>query len=745
MTLTSYLSNEQKDQDGKVDLGHTKYYLNRELSELEFNRRVLSEATDVRNPLLERVKFLAIFSSNMDEFFMKRLGGLKRKMDSGVQELTPDGRTPTEHWEAILDKTHSMVSEQIKCYRLQIRPQLKKEGIVIASYRKLEQQDQKYLRQFMERQVLPLDYAHSFPFVSNLSLSLAVLTRREKGATPQFVGIEIPNNRPRLVRIKDSLVFVPLDQIVGENLDLLFSGVDILGYHTFRATRNANVQRNEEEAGDPLAMIEEELRKRRFAPVVRLEVQYRTPQWICQILMDGLRIDPRELFKISGFINTGDLLALSELPLPKLKKQPWQPRVHPRLRQGSPEQPTNIFDEIRRRDILVHHPYQSYSETVDRFIQEACNDPDVLAIKMVIYRTARQSETLNALVRAVKEGKQVAVVIELRARFSEQLNMEWARDLEEVGVHVSYGMFGLKTHCKVALVVRQEQGRPKRYAHIATGNYHSETAKIYTDLGLLTADEECCQDVADLFNSLTGHTGNGHYRKLAVAPMSIRKRFIGLIRKEADFAKHGKKAQIIAKMNALEDPEIIRELYLASMEGVRIDLIVRGMCRLRPGLEPVSENIRVISVVGHFLEHSRIFYFMNGGDPIYYIGSADWMQRNFDQRVEAAVPVTDVTLQDQVKGILETILSDNRRAWEMRSNGSYRQRKPAPREENRDSQERLMRLAAERCDDSQARTPDETVQINGTDSGFSLSSRSHPQPVPRRSSSSEGHSPSTPP
>lgn len=686
----------RRTKKGKVDLGRTKYYFNRELSELEFHRRVLSEATDVRNPLLERVKFLAIFSSNMDEFFMKRLGPLKRKMDSGVQELTPDGRTPTERWEAILDMTDSMVSDQMRCYGLQIRPQLKKEGIVIAGYRKLERQDQKYLRQFMKTEVLPVNYVHSFPFLSNLSLYLAVLTRRERGATPQFVSIEIPNNRPRLVRIMDSLVFVPLEQIVGENLDLLFSGVDILGYHTFRATRNAIFQRNEEEAGDPLAMIEEELRKRRFGTVVRLEVQHGIPQRIRQILMDGLGIDPRELFEISGIINTGDLLALYQLSLPKLKNKPWKPRVHPRLGPGSPdEQPHNIFDEIRRRDILTHHPYQSFSETVHRFIQEACNDPDVLAIKMVVYRTERYSETLSALLRAVKEGKRVAVVIELRARFSERLNIEWVRVLEEAGAHVSYGILGLKTHCKVALVVREEQGRLKRYAHIATGNYHSETAKIYTDLGLLTASEECCQDVADLFNFLAGYTEKGHYRKLIVAPTSMRKRFVELIRKEADLAKHGKKAQIIAKMNALEDPGIIRELYLASMEGVRIDLIVRGVCRLRPGLEPVSEKIRVISVVGHFLEHSRIFYFMNGGDPIYYIGSADWMQRNLDQRVEAAVPVTDVALQDQVKGILETILSDNRRAWEMRSNGSYRQRKPARREKNRDSQKRLMRLVAE--------------------------------------------------
>ena len=688
---------------GELDLGRPEYYLNRELSELEFHKRVLSEAHDDRNPLLERVKFLSIFSSNMDEFFMKRVGGLKRQMAAEVQELTPDARSPGEQWQEILTTAHKMFEEQTVCYKTTIRPALKRIGISVLHHKSLERSDKRYLREYFEMNVLPIltplavDPGHPFPFISNLSLSLAVLTRRTKKGEPRFARVKIPPNRPRLVQIRDSLAFVPLEQVVAANLDLLFPGVKIICRYPFRVTRNADVKRNEEEASDLLEMIQEELRQRRFATVVRLEVDRRTPDSIRQILTDGLDTDSREIFDIDGFINFGDFLPLTQLDLPESKFRAWQPRTPSPLRPSPQEEDsTTIFQQIRKREILVHHPYHSFSETVHRFIEEASEDPKVLAIKMVVYRTARESRTLQSLLKAVENGKQVAVMIELRARFDEQLNIEWVNTLEEAGIHVAYGMLGYKTHCKMTLVVREEDDGLRSYVHIATGNYHSETAKIYTDLGLLTADPRCGRDAGVLFNLLTGHAGHQEYEMLMVAPVNMRERFTALIRRETKLASQGKKAHIIAKMNSLEDPQIVRELYMASMAGVRIDLIVRGICRLRPQLHGISKNIHVISVVGRFLEHSRIFYFRNDNQPLYYIGSADWMKRNLDFRVETAMPIEDRELQKELDMILQIMLSDNRKAWDMLSDGTYRQRRPTPAEEHRNSQELLMQITEER-------------------------------------------------
>ncbi len=617
-------------------------------------------------------------------------------MAAQVLELTPDGRTPEQQWQAILNTVHQMIVLQMDCFKTKIRPALKQAGVSLVHHKNLDRSDQKHLRQYFQDAVLPVltplavDPGHPFPFISNLSLSLAVITRRVRRAEPTFVRVKVPSNRSRLVRLQDALVFVPLEQIVEANLDLLFPKVDIICRYPFRVTRNADVKRNEEEANDLLEMIRDELRMRRFATVVRLEVDSRMPKPVRRLLAHSLEIQEEEIFEIDGLIDFRALLPLTELDRPELKLKPWIPRSHPRLRQRSEDGPIDIFREVSEKDVLIHHPYHSFSETVQRFIQEAAEDPQVLAIKMVIYRTARESQTLRALLRAVERGKQVAVTIELRARFDEELNIKWVNILEQAGIHVSYGIVGVKIHAKITMVVREEGGSLHRYVHISTGNYHSETAKIYTDLGLLTADQECGQDVGDLFNLLTGHAGHNHYRKLLVAPADMRERFIQLIRQEARMAARGKKARILAKMNSLEDPQMIRELYEASRAGVKIDLLVRGICCLRPGLKGISENISIVSIVGRFLEHSRVFCFWNDGRPLYYIGSADWMHRNLDCRVETMVPIEDEDLKKELDNILETLLSDNRKVWDMSSDGSYRQRQPKEGAEERNGQEKLM-------------------------------------------------------
>jgi len=675
------MSDQQKAADG-VDLSDQEYYLNRELSKLEFNDRVLCEALDDRNPLLQRVRFLSIFTQNMDEFFMKRVGGLKQQMAADVTDRTPDGWTPREQWEKVIAKAAPMFERQAECYHEEIRPALAKAGIEIVEYTDLDPEEQSALDGYFERSIFPtltpltFDPAHPFPHISNLSLSLAVLTRGEHENEPTFSRVKIPQNRPRLIQVGDGTRYVLLENLISGNLDRLFPDVEVVEHATFRVTRNAEVRRNEEIAEDLIDMVEEVLEERRFATVVRLEVAADTSDLILNLLTTQLDVREREVFELPEPLDYREFMKLTELDRPELKPPQWTPQPHPRLASHRGEQTQTVFETIRRDDILVHHPYHSFTDTVQRFIDEAANDPNVLAIKATIYRTASDSKIIESLIDAADNDKQVAVMVELKARFDEEDNLEWAKTLEENGIHVAYGTVGYKTHTKTTLVVREEDDGVELYSHVGTGNYHSETAKQYEDLGLFTANPNIGRDLVKLFNYFTGHSLHDDYRELLIAPGNMRDRFVDLIRREATHAEEGREARIVAKLNRLEDPEIVEELYRASRAGVDIDLIVRDICRLRPGLDDVSDTINVVSIVGRFLEHSRIFYFHDNGADRYYIGSADWMERNLDNRVEAVAPIHDPAIQNRLQEILEVCLADNRDCWEMQSDGSYSQRRP---------------------------------------------------------------------
>ncbi|WP_435358589.1 polyphosphate kinase 1 [Haloarchaeobius sp. DFWS5] len=699
------MSNHQPpgETDTAVDLTDSEYYLNRELSELAFQKRVLYEGLDDRNPPLDRLRYLAYFTKNTDEFFMKRVGGLKQQMDAGVTEQTPDGRTPEEQWEEVMDTARPLFEEQTDCWEDELRPALADAGITVYDFDDLPAEKQADLRSYFEESIQPtltplaFDPAHPFPFISNLSLSLAVLSESQVDDGITFTRIKIPQNQPRLVEVPDeSEGYVLVEDLIESNIDLLLPNIDILDVSKFRVTRNAEVRRNEEVAEDLIDMIEEVIEQRRFATVVRLEVAEDMPTHSLEILKEQLHLSHREVFRRGGPIDFRDFFDLVELDRPDLKLPEWTPQPHPRLQQTSDplgrrdEEDDDIFDEIQKDDLLVHHPYHSFEGTVQRFLDAAAHDPNVLAVKAAIYRTASDSKVIQSLIDAAENGKQVAVMVELKARFDEQNNLEWVRKLEEEGIHVAYGTVGLKTHTKTALVVRREDDGVKLYSHIGTGNYHSETAKGYSDLGILTTDRDTGQDLTKVFNFFTGPTLDEKFRKLLIAPVNLRKRFTECIRREARHARAGHPAKIIVKINGLEDPKIVEELYKASMAGVDIDLVVRDICRLRPGLDGISENVTVHSVVGRFLEHSRIFYFRNGGDPEWYIGSADWMTRNLDYRVEAVTPVEDVAIREQLRFILETQLADNRRRWVMQSDGAYEQVRPGDDEQVLDTQEVLM-------------------------------------------------------
>ncbi|MDJ1433161.1 polyphosphate kinase 1 [Halostagnicola sp. A-GB9-2] len=685
--------------DSEIDLSRSTYYLNRELSELGFQRRVLAEACDDGNPLLERVKFLSIFTRNMDEFFRKRVGGLKQQIAAGVSDETADGRTPQEQWEAVLETIGSLFDRQCRCYREEIRPALSDEGIQLLEYDDLTDRECGRLREYFESSVLPtltpltFDPAHPFPFISNQSLSLAVLTAEESNGEPTFSRVKIPRNQVRFVQIGNGSDdrYVLLEDVVRANLDLLFPDVDVIDTTLFRVTRNAEVGRNEEVAEDLIEMIEEVLEERRFATAVRLEIERDAPDAVLEILAHELELDDREVFRLNGPLDYRDFEELTAIERDDLSVPEWNPQPHPRLSDRADGR--NVFDIIQEEDVLVHHPYHSFEGTVQRFLEYAANDPDVLAIKAAIYRTASDSRVIESLLEAARNGKQVAVMVELKARFDEENNLEWAKKLEEEGIHVAYGTIGYKTHTKTSLVVREEPDGVRLYSHIGTGNYHSETAKHYEDLGLFTADRDIGHDLVKLFNYFTGHSRPRTYRKLLVAPGNMRERFRTLIRAETQEALNGNEARIVAKMNRLEDQDLIRELYRASMAGVDIDLIVRDICRLRPGLEDVSETVDVHSVVGRFLEHSRVFYFRSGGDERYFIGSADWMTRNLDSRVEAVVPIDDPRLQSSLEGVLETVLNDTRNRWVMQPDGTYERVRASGDDSTHDAHETFMRAA----------------------------------------------------
>ncbi|MEO8580047.1 MAG: polyphosphate kinase 1, partial [Gemmatimonadales bacterium] len=635
-----------------------------------------------------RLKFLSIFSTNLDEFYMVRVAGLRRQIAAGLQHVPPDGMSPTAQLSAIIEKVAQLVEQQQRCFYDVLLPELEEHGIVIVRMDDLTPDEWHVMDQFFESQVFPVltplavDPGHPFPYISNLSLSLAVQIRDPETGTTRFARVKVPKSLPRWIPFGRPNEFVPLERLIGANLGALFPGMEILSYNTFRVTRYSDLELGlHDEDDDLLTIIEEQVFQRRFAEVVRVEVQKGTPPELRELLLAELLEDQppempalteADLVETGPLLDLGDLMWLAMLEIPELRDPPFVPVTPAELR----DQSRSIFDAIREKDILVHHPFDSFSASVEHFLTSAAIDPNVLAIKMTLYRTSGDTAIVRALTEAAQRGKQVAVLIELQARFDEVNNITWARTLEGFGVHVAYGLPGLKTHTKTVLVVRREPDGIRRYAHIGSGNYNSKTARVYTDLGVLTCNPEIGLDLSNLFNALTGFSHQNDWKNLLVAPRNMRLRFTAMVDREAENARAGKPARIIAKMNALVDADIIQHLYDASKAGVDIDLIVRGICCLRPGIPKISDRIKVISIVGRFLEHSRIYYFANNGDEELYFGSADWMPRNFDRRVEVVTPVVDKSLHARVCSLLETFLVDNRLAWDLHADGSYVQRKP---------------------------------------------------------------------
>ncbi|MEP6990954.1 MAG: polyphosphate kinase 1 [bacterium] len=666
----------------------TTLYLNRELSWLAFNARVLHEAADPRVPLLERLKFLAIFSSNLDEFFMVRVAGLRRQLESGTVHAPPDGMAAAEQLIAIRDRVAILLAERRRCFAALLQ-ELAPHNVCIVGMDDLTTAERRGIDEHFESQIFPVltplavDPGHPFPNVSNLSLSLAVEVRDPEHGTVHFARVKVPKRLPRWHRVPGrEHAFVPLEQVIGENLEALFPGMEVLGCYAFRVTRYSDLEfTNLEDPEDLLATIEERVFERRFGEVIRLEVQDDMPAHLRALLLEELRdadfpaktsLSEVDIEAAGPLLHLADLMELSDLDIPELRDAPFVPCVPAELRD--PER--SIFDVIRERDLLVHHPFDSFPATVERFLQSAAMDEHVLAIKLTLYRTSGDTAIVRALTEAAQRGKQVAVLVELKARFDEANNISWARTLEDYGVHVAYGSALLKTHTKTALIVRREPDGIRRYVHIGSGNYNSRTARLYTDVGLFTCSPSIGADVSDLFNSLTGISRQRLYRKLLVAPANMHERFLELIERETVHAREGRGGRIVAKMNSLVDASVIDAMYRASDAGVEIDLIVRGVCCLRPGLPGVSANIRVLSIIGRFLEHSRIWQFGNAGEDEFYIGSADWMPRNFQRRVEAVAPVEAPRLQALLRSLLHTCLEDNRQAWELDGVGNWTQRVP---------------------------------------------------------------------
>jgi polyphosphate kinase len=685
--MTDATRKRKRRASSRQDLRHSSLYTNRELSWLEFNRRVLHEALDPRTPLLERLKFLGIFYSNLDEFFQVRVAGLREQLAAHYSERTADGLTPEDQLRALALVIRPMVAEHGRCLMQDVLPALARRGVeLVTSEDQLTAMDTEHLARYFEEQVYPVltplavDPAHPFPYISNLSISLAVVLRDDKGEE-RFARVKVPKILPRWVPLPGTNRFMPLELVIGNHLEALFPGVEILGRYPFRITRNTDLEIDQDDdAEDLLSLIQEEVRNRRFAEVVRLEVHPGMPASLRELLLEefsaeqeaeGAPLTKDDIYEIDGLLDASELIPLAALDIPELRDPPFSPALPSPLASAR-----NIFDIIRDGDILVHHPYESFSGSVERFIQAATDDPDVLAIKLTLYRIGADSTMARLLQHAAERGKQVAVLIELQARFDEESNIRWAKRLEDVGVHVSYGVTGLKTHCKVILVVRREGNAIHRYVHIGTGNYAARTAKVYTDFGLFSAHPDLGADLSDLFNVLTGFAYPDRFRKIVVAPTALRPWALERIRREAAHARTGRPARILAKMNALVDSEVIQALYDASNAGVRIDLIVRGICCLRPGIPGVSDNIRVISVIGRFLEHSRAFCFQNDGADEVWVGSADWMPRNFDRRIEVTIPIENPEHRGTIRRLLELMLEDNRQAWDLQPDGSYLQRQP---------------------------------------------------------------------
>ena len=684
-------------------------YFNRELSWIDFNWRVFFQALDPRTPLLERVRFVAITANNLDEFYRKRVGGLKRQLEAGVRALSPDGRTPREQLDLSLAAALHMQRELSRVWEDELRHELADEDVIVREYDSLEDDEQADLDRRFRETIFPIltplavDSGHPFPFISNLSLSLAFTLRHPTRGTEHFARLKVPTIRGRFMPIDgtpDHVVAV--EDVIRHNAEDLFRGMEVEGGYAFRVTRNASVDRSEEEADDLLEMISEELRERKFSEVVRLEVEADMPARVRNLLRRELDLEgDDDVVEVGGLLDLVGLAELADLDRPDLKDLPWEPVVPIRLRHLEMEDDDDMFSVLRRGDLLVHHPYESFAASTQRFIEEAAEDPRVLAIKLTVYRTSQDSPIVRALIRAAEAGKQVAALVELKARFDEENNIEWAQRLERAGAHVAYGLVGLKTHAKTTLVVREEEGGLRTYAHLGTGNYNPTTARFYTDFGLFTCRDDIGHDLVGLFHFLTGYAPEQEYETLAVAPRDLRARFVSLIRRETEHQKAGRNGRIIAKMNALDDVGIIQELYRASQAGVQIDLIVRGHTRLRPGLEGVSDNVRIVSLVGRFLEHSRIYYFHNGGDADIYIGSADWMRRNLDDRVEVVVPITDETARGRLQRTLKFCLDDNRQAWDLGPDGRYTLRWPGS-EPVRAFHDTLMHRARRRTQEDDA-------------------------------------------
>ncbi|MGI0481617.1 polyphosphate kinase 1 [Geminocystis sp. CENA526] len=710
-----------KNQTNK--LTKSEYYFNRELSWLEFNYRVLQEALNEKTLLLERLKFTAIFSANLDEFFMVRVAALKRQIEAEVTKLTPDGRTPLQQIKEINQRLRPLVKLQVENFEYNLKKELINHGIHLINFVDLNQEQRNYLHQYFDNNIFPVltplavDPSHPFPHMSNLSLNLAVLVKNPDTGAELFARVKVPKTLPRFVTFPSELqqagntneniiwVGIPLEQVIAHHLEALFPGMNVQECHNFRLTRDADLGVQEDEADDLLLAIQQELRKRRFAgSAVRLEIHPSMPDNIKEMLLQGLDLEDIDIYEIDGLLGLNDLFALTGLPLPELKDTPWNGVVPPPFDEfqewemtGESEDNDSISDEffatIRKGDLMVHHPYHSFSGTVQQFITLAAHDRNVMAIKMTLYRTSGDSPIIKALIDAAENGKQVVALVELKARFDEENNILWARKLEKAGVHVVYGLVGLKTHTKVILVVRKEKEKIRRYVHIGTGNYNPKTAKLYTDLGLISCREDLGADLTDLFNFLTGYSKQKVFRKLLVAPVTMRDRMIAMIEREAEHCRNGGTGRIVAKMNSLVDVPVIQALYKASQAGVKIDLIIRGICSLRPNIEGISDNIRVISIIGRFLEHSRIFYFHNNGDEEIYIGSADWMGRNLSRRVEAITPVEDRNLLKQLQEILGIMLSDNQQSWELQSDGSYIRRQWETEEKPLNTHQILMDMA----------------------------------------------------
>ncbi len=674
-------------------------YINRELSWLDFNARVLHEARDPRNPLLERVKFLAIFAGNLDEFFQVRVAGLKQQAAARSARLSPDGLSAAEQLAKLRPQIRRLVSEHSTAFA-EVRRALAEEGVSIVRYKSIPQYHARLRERFLDEifpvlTPLAVDPGHPFPYISTLSLSIAVGLRDPDSGERHFARIKVPPVLPRLIEVEPH-TYVLIDQVISNNLDALFTGMEITDAHLFRVTRNADFSIEEDEAGDLLLAIEEELRRRRFGEAVRLEVERSMPASTRRTLLDGIGLAEEDCYEVSGMLDLTGLWEISGLDLPDLQMPPWTPVVPPRLTPPDEDEPVDAFAAIRHGDILVHHPYDSFTASVERFIAQAASDPDVLTIKQTLYRTSGDSPIVQDLIRAAERGKQVVVLVEIKARFDEEANIVWARKLEQAGAHVVYGLVGLKTHSKVALVVRREGSLLRRYVHIGTGNYNPKTARLYVDLGLLSARPELGADATDLFNVLTGLSRQREFRRLLVAPHSLRSRILGLIEREIEFARAGREARIVLKCNAIVDPDSIDAIYRASQAGVEVDLIVRGICSVRPGVAGLSERVRVRSVVGQFLEHSRIFSFANGGMTEWYIGSADLMERNLDRRVEAVVPIEDNEARARLAEVVSVMLADDRRSWQLGSDAVWRRTEDlAGAEGTVDTFEEMKRIAGE--------------------------------------------------